>query len=166
MASLDQLQRHLGFTDAALTGDQNAYAVDVDEHAVDRNARCQSDVEPADQFRCEVRGRVPRHEDRDAVLQRDADKELVGLQLPAEHDAGNVQGEEFPVDPLLVLILHLLHIGVFHQTDDLDPSRREVFKISRQLQRRTVDVRLPDPDLRHVDLRRQVFEVHLGDNLI
>ena len=46
-----QLKRRLGFTDTALTRNQDALAVYVYQHAVHGNAGCQLHVQPADHFR-------------------------------------------------------------------------------------------------------------------
>ena len=166
VAALDQLQRHLRFADAALARDQDANAVDVDQDAVDRDAGRKAHIQPADELRHEVTGRALGHQKGHPVLHRVPAESLIRLQLAAKDHAGDVQREEPSVDVLLLLVLHLLHVGVLDQADDLNPPRRKVLKIPGHLHGRPVDIRLPDLDLRYVDLRCQVLEVHLRDHLI
>ena len=154
------------FSHAAFARNKDADAVYVDQYAVDRDAGRQPHIQPADDLAHEIGGGVLGHQKRHAVLKRVLHEEFVGLQLSAEHDARDIQRQEFFVDPVLLLLRHLLHVGILHQADDLDPSRRKMLKISRHLHGRPVDVRLSDLDLRDIDLRRQILEVHLRDHLI
>ena len=166
VASLDQFQGHLGFTDSALARDQDADAVDVDQHAVDRDAGRQPNIQPADDLAHEIGCGVLGHQERNAVFQGVFHEEFIGLQLSAEYDARNIHGKESLIDLVFPLRTHLLHIGMLNQTDDLDPPRRKVLEISRHLHSRPVDIGLPDLDLCNIDLRCQIYEVHLRDHLI
>ena len=69
------------------------------------------------------------------------------------------------VDFQLLFLRHGFHIGIFHKTDDLHPRGLMMLKITGKLKRRPVDVRLCDLDSLHVDLRRQIFQLHLRNNL-
>ena len=71
MPSLDQLQRRLGLTDAALARDQHALAVYVHQHAVHGDTGSQLHIQPADHFRHTGRSSLLAHQDRHAVLDRD-----------------------------------------------------------------------------------------------
>ena len=161
VSSLDQLQGRLRFSDAALARDQDALAVYVHQHAVNGDARRQPDVQPADGFGHEGGGGLLGHQDGNLLLNGDLTEERIRLKLPAVYHAGHGIGEKLIVDLQLPFLGHGFHIRVFHKADDLQPRRLMVFKIAGKLQRRSVEIRLCDPDSLHLDLRRQIFQLHL-----
>ena len=95
------------------------------------------------------------------LLNGDLTEERIRLKLPAVYHAGHGIGEKLIVDLQLPFLGHGFHIRVFHKADDLQPRRLMVFKIAGKLQRRSVEIRLCDPDSLHLDLRRQIFQLHL-----
>ena len=56
MAALEQFQRALGFADAGLALNEDAQAVDVNEHAVDRRGGGEAGLEDLAQLADEDRG--------------------------------------------------------------------------------------------------------------
>ena len=54
VSSLNEFKRRLGFTDPALTRDENSFAVYIDENTVNGNARSQLDIKPSDDLRHKV----------------------------------------------------------------------------------------------------------------
>ena len=165
MAALDQLQSRFRLTDAALAGDQKAHAVNVYQNTVDGNKGRKSYIEPADGFRHKGAGGLPGHQDRDAVTDRALQKNGVRPQVPAEYDGRYIKRHEPLKNILFLLCGHSCHIGMLHQTADLDPVHGEMLKISGQLNRRPVDIRLPDLDAAGVYFRCQILELHFGHEL-
>ena len=66
-------------------------------------------------------------------------------------------GKEFRIDRFLPLLIHALHIRVFHISDNLQTSGLKMLKIPCHLQCRSVDVGLGNLDPLHIHLRREVF---------
>ena len=60
----------------------------------------------------------------------------------------------------------MLQIGKFHETDNLHALMGKMLKISRQLKGRPVDLRNGDPVHRQIDVRRQIFQVHIPFQLL
>ena len=81
------------------------------------------------------------------------------MKPPAEDDAGRLLGYYPGIDFLLPLCGEVFHVGKLHKPDDLRSRLLEMFKISCQLQRRSVDVGLMDLDILNIDLRREIFEL-------
>ena len=165
VSTLDQFQSGLRLTDTALPRDQHALAVDIYKNAVHGDAGRQLYVQPADDLRHEGGSRLLRHEHGDLMLIRDLQEDLVRLQFPAEHHAGDgLIAQKLVIDLALSLFGQPSHIGIFHEPDDLQTGCVKMFKISGHLQGRPVDVGLRHLDLSYVDLRGHVFQFHLLDH--
>ena len=99
------------------------------------------------------------------MTDRALQKNGVRPQVPAEYDGGYFKGHEPLKNILLLLGGHPFHIGMLHQTADLDPVHSEMFKISGQLNGRPVDIRLPDLNAAGIYFRCQILELHFGHEL-
>ena len=165
VSSFNELQCRLRFADAALAGDENTFAVDINEHSVDGDHRSKTDIQPADNFGHERRGRLFGHENRALVFVCIFEKCFIRMEFAAEDHAGCTHPEEFVIDLLLALLRHLLHVGIFHESDDLNAVRIVVIKVAGEKNSRTVHIRLCDFDPRDIDVRCQIFQFFLLNNL-
>ena len=88
----------------------------------------------------------------------------IRFQVTAEHDTGNIISHQLLISFLTSLIRHAFHISVFHKSDNLQSGRIKMLKISCQLQCWTVDIRLCDLHMFHINLRCEIFQFHFFDN--
>lgn len=94
-------------------------------------------------------------------LSRFYDK-IIGFDVPAEHKTRKRKPEEFVEDlDIFFSGMHIRKIRMLHISADLHPRRVEVLEESRQLQCRTVNVRIRYQDLVRIDLRCIVFQIQL-----
>ena len=89
MASLDEFECGLGFTDTGLADDENAFAVNIDQYAVYGNAGCEFNVQPSDEFSHEYGCCLLCHVKRNAGFKGFFHEEFIGNQFTTENDTGN-----------------------------------------------------------------------------
>ena len=87
------------------------------------------------------------------------------MQFPAENNAGQRIVQQFFKNFPLPFLIQTVHIGIFHKSDNLQTRRLKMLKISCQLQRRSVDIRLRHLNLRDIDFRRQILPLELFNHL-
>ena len=88
----------------------------------------------------------------------------IRFQVTAEHNAGHVIGHQLLIRLPAGLVCQSLHISIFHKSNDLQTRGIKMLKISCQLQCRTVDIRLCDLHMFHINLRCEIFQFHFFDN--
>ncbi len=147
MPSLNQLQRRLGFTDAALPRNQNALAVNIHQHAVNGDAGRQPYIQPFDNFGGKGGGGLLCFQKGNFIFHCNLLEKVIRFQIPAEHNCRDIEGQKLSVNLLLALLRHRLHIAVLHKTDNLYSDCLEMLKIAGQLQCRPVNVRLGNLNL-------------------
>ena len=163
---MDQLQGHLTFTDTAFTGDQYTFTVNVYQHAVDADARCQFHLQPAGTL-CRKRGSIfVTAQDRDSHFFRCFFVLFCYRKIPAEYNTWHFIGHDLSQHLGTFLYTDLFHISIFHLSDDLDTMVVKIIKKICQLQGRTVGVRLGDLYIFNVYFRCQIDYLHLLDKFI
>ena len=166
MAALDQFQGRLGFADTAVTGQQDTDPVDIHQDTVNGNAGSQAHIEPAQDLRHKRTGRLAGEKHGHSVFASDFHDDVIRVHTAGKNHHGDIQGKELFKSGSLRLFIHLLDIGMLHQTDQLDSSRCEMIKIARQFQCGAVDLSLPDLDPFRGDLGREVDQIHFFDDFI
>ena len=165
MPSLDQLQSRLRFADSAFTGNQYALAVYIHQYTMHGNTGGKHNVQPADYFSHKSGGRFFGHKNRHILFFRDLKEKGIRMKLSGKYNTGNRIGQQLIINFLLSFLRHGFHIRVFHEADNLKACGLIMLKISRHLKRRPVDVRLGDFNPLYINFRRQIFQLHLFDDL-
>ena len=163
VSPLNQFQGSLALADAALAHNQHALAEYVNQNAVDTDTGSQLHVKPADDFCHQGRGGLIRHKAGNAIVITEFQKVFIRLLVAAEHQTGNLAGCELIVHPALLLLVHGINICLLYVSDDLNPLPVKMVKETRELQGRTVHVRMGQHNLVRVNLRRGVFKLHFYD---
>ena len=165
VAALDELDGGLALADAALAEQQKALAVDLDEHAVARDARRELDVEERDQRGQEARGAVGGAQQRDAVPLRRVEHLRRRLEAAREdHGRGLFLKKFFE---LALLLLHGVRaqIAVLVHPEDLDAGPVEIFEKPVEMQAGAVDVGARDINFRRLPRHIQRLERKFVDDL-
>ena len=121
MAPLDQLQRGLALAHAAFAGQENAYAVNVHQHAVTGHVGSQHPVKIHDSLQGEFGGLHPAHKDGNIPLRGDLQQLLGRGHAPAADDAGQVVAHVAPQHLFPHGGFDGFQIGHLHLADDLRP---------------------------------------------
>ena len=98
MSSADQFQRCLTLSNTALTCNENTFTVNIDQYAVDRNARSQFFAQCVDQFCHKFRSGTSRSKYRNPIFLCDAQKLLIRLQITAEDHTRDLIFQKLIVD--------------------------------------------------------------------
>ena len=165
VSSLNQLKRRLGFTDSALACNQDAFAIYVNQYAVNRNAGCQLDIQPTDQLCRKRTRRTLGHQKRNAFFNGNLPEQIIRMQLTTENNAGDRVIQKLLQHLLLFFFRHSLNIRVFYESNHLQTGRLKVFKIARHRKCRSVDIRQRNLNPLQVDFRSQIFQLHFFCNL-
>ena len=160
MSTLDQFQRSLALTDAALTHDQDTFAVYIHQYAMDGDARCQLYVQPADDLCHKIGCRFFGSKDRHIVFSSHLQHIFIRFRHRCEDHTGNLFGYKILKTVFSLFRIQVHQIGVFYITDNLYTFRGKMFKISCQLKGRSVDIRKGDAYMFHVHFRRKILQVH------
>ena len=92
-------------------------------------------------------------------------KQLIRLQFPAEYDSGNFAGKKSFINLLFAGFRKSFHISIFYKTNDLQSGGLEMLKVPGHLKCRSVDIRLCDLNFGNIQLRCQIFQFHLFNDL-
>ena len=163
MPPAHQFQRGLGLADTAFPRDQQTLAIDIHQHTVHGDTGSKLHIQPSDRLSHKCGSGFPGGKNGNPVYQRGLHKDGIRLQLTAKYYSRYIIAHKLVVDLPLSLVGHIFHIAVFHETDDLQPGGIKMLKISSQRQRRTIDIRLCNTDILHINLRRKVFQFHFFD---
>ena len=159
MAALDELDRRLALADAAVADEQNALAVDLDEHAVARDARRKLDVQVRDERGHDVRGRLRRAQNRHRVAARERAHLRARLDAASEDDGRRLLGKvAFERDAALIGAPALHHRDL-RAAHDRDARGVEIFEVAAQLHARPHDIARLDEDV--VGASRQIGRLKL-----
>ena len=86
---------------------------------------------------------------------------FVRHKAAAVDQAGDLFRQQTVKHLFFLIRLHLLDILLLHKPDDLNPVPVKMVKKTGQLQSGAVHIRMAHHRLLHVDLRSQVFQLHL-----
>ena len=147
MTALDQLDRGLRLADARVTEQQNALAVDLNENAVERDARRKLHAQGRNEGIDGRGGEIVRAQDGHAVLlrRRDALREQLDVARDEQHRDARFKQPVEAGAPLLRL--HLFHIARFDLAHHLNAVGVKIIKKAGKLKTGTVYVVLCDFDL-------------------
>ena len=140
MSASDQFERSLAFTDSAVTGDHQTLTIDIDQYAVNADARRQLLTKRIDQLRGKFGSRSSGTEYRYMVRQCLLQKDRIRRQISRKNNTRNIKLKERIITDLFLFIAHLLDICILYISDNLDTRLLEMLKISGKLQRRTVNI--------------------------
>ena len=133
MTSVDQLQRNLGLTDAALAHDQYTLSEKIEKYAMHAAARCQFDIQPADDLCHKCVGLLRGAQNRHLIFAGKLNQLLVNMKITAKQDARRLcvtlAARHDDLHHLQCVIQSLLlHVGMLDMTDDLNPSGVKIIK--------------------------------------
>ena len=150
MTTLNDLQRRLGFTYAALTQDQDTFTVYLDQYAMHGNTRSQFHIEVFDQRTHEFTGGLTGPKYRDLRLLCHSDQFIVRHMVTCQDQTRDilVKQSRQPFFPLFRC--QFIQISMLHISDQLDTVRTEMVVVAGQLQTRTGHVRHVDTDFFHI----------------
>ena len=104
---------------------------------------------------------------KESILRDDSNfsEKVIRIQFPAENNSRNRIVQKLLKDFSLSFFIQSIHVGILHKSYDLQTCCLKMFKISRHLQGRSVDIRLCKLDLGDVNLRCQIFPFKLVNYL-
>ena len=140
VAALDELQRGLALADAAVAHQEQALAVDLDQHAVQGHARGQRFLQRVDHVRLEFRGVHLGDEHAAVILARHLDALGEGGHAVADDERADVVLHETLEGAQPLLGGEGVEIGALDAAHDLDASGVEIVVEPGQLHGGTVDV--------------------------
>ena len=141
VSTFNQFQCSFTLTDSTFTHDQHTDTVYINQHTMNRNAWCKLHIQPSDDLCCKFRCLLLCLEYRDICLFCHLQKHLFRWKIPAEDQTRNLIRKQCLINPLfLIFICHLLQKCIFYITNDLYTFRIKMFKKSRQLQCRSVNI--------------------------
>ena len=139
MATLEQLGCGLAFADAAFAHEQQALAVDLDEHTVARNARGQRVLEVGDETGDDIGRGLQTAQNGDIVLFCHLHALGHWLDVAREDEGGDVIGEQLVEGLGAALRGEGVEIGRLGIADDLQAQRLKMRKKACQGQTGTHD---------------------------
>ena len=140
VAALNELDGGFAFTHAAVAYQQDALAVDLDEHAVAGDAGGQLHVEQGDQVRHHVGGGIPGGEQGNVIALRSGGHVATGIDVPGHNDGGGAQGEKVVDGLCLFLFTQAFQHGHFRAAQHSDALGVEIVAEAVQLQAGADDV--------------------------
>ena len=140
VAALDELDGRLALADAAVAVDEDALAVDLDQHAVAGHAGGQGALEVGDQARDDIGRRVLRAEHGHVVFFRHLQAFRHRLEAAGEDQRRALVGQEMVKNDDPLLRRELLQVGRLHRAADVDAHRLIVVKKTGQMQARAADI--------------------------
>ena len=147
VAALDQLDRRLALADAAVADQQDALAVDLDEHAVARDARRKLNVQIRDEGSHDVGCGFRRAQQRHAVADRQRVHFLARLDAAGKNDGRRLLGKVAFERNAALVGAPALHHRRLRTADDRNALGVEIFEIAAQLHARPHDVARLDQDI-------------------
>ena len=170
MPAVDELECGLGLADAAVADEQDAYAADVEQLAVDGVAGCERGGEIVHHVALNGGGGLVADKERSGMPFGDMLHVFRDGVLVRDDDAGHAFGEQ-ALELLRSLFgVQRLEISHLRIAEDLDPVLREELVEPRKKQPRTVggggaehDVLLRGEDDLELEIRREFFG---GDRLL
>ena len=160
MSTLDQFQRSLALTDAALTHDQDTFAIYIHQYAMDGDARCQLHIQPADDLCHKIGCGFFCYKNRHIVLSSHIQHIFIRFRHRRKDHTGNLFGYKILKTAFSLFRIQVHQISILYITDNLYTFRGKMFKISCQLKGRSVNIRKSDAYMLHVHFRRKILQVH------
>ena len=127
---------------------------------MDTDAWSQFYLQPPDDLRHQIGGRLLRNKAGHAVMVAQCDHILIRILVSRINQTRNLTGQKLVIHLHLAVMFHLSDVLLLHIADNLDPLIVEMVKKTCQLQRRTIDIRMAQHDFLRIDLRCHVPEVH------
>ena len=92
-------------------------------------------------------------------------KEVIGLKLPTEDNTGNRVIQQSLVYDFLSGLCQTLHIRIFNKSDNLKSCCFEMLEITGHLKCRSIYIRLCNLNLLDVDLRSEILQILVLNNV-
>ena len=134
MATLQKLHRRLAFADAALAGNQHAFAVHLHEHGVAGNPGCQEGFEVRNDGGNHGTGGFIAAQYGNVMLFRHLHQLLVRLNIPGNEHSRGFEGQETVINPASLEAGKFIQVAGLHVADHLEPHRLKVLEKACQLQ--------------------------------
>ena len=141
MSTTDQLQSCLTFTDTALAHNKDALAINIDQYAVNGNTGCQLFCQLIDQLCCKTGCGITGSKNRDSISRCQFQELFFRLKITTKDHTRNIIAQKLPVMLMSMFFRHMIKIGIFYCSDNLYTFLLKMFKKSRHLQCRTIDIR-------------------------
>ena len=147
VAAFHQLNGGLALAHAAVAQDEDAFAVDLHEHAVTGHAGGQFYVQDVDEGAEQRGSALGGDQQRHLVLTGKLQEFRQNFQPAADDDSGRLQREHLFQMAAAVRLGQLLQIGDLHHAADLDAAGVKILVVPRQHDARTVHIRGVDGDV-------------------
>ena len=166
MAPLHQLDGRLALAHAALPGDEDALAVDLQHGAVAGDPRTQIDIQGGDQLRLENGGVQLRGQQAHLVFLRHFQAFRVDLHAVADDEGGDMPLHQLREDLAPLRGGQSLQVHDLHRAHELDALVVKMAEKPYQLHAGPVQIRRDDADAfkigRRIDLFQAEFLHQLG----
>ena len=166
VAALDQLNCGLALADAAVSQQQDAFAVHLHEHPVTGDAGSELDVQIGNQRRHKAGGCIRGAQQRHLILFAAGLQLAQHLQPPGNHNRRRLLGDKFVDAGRPGFRRKILQIAVLAFAEDLDAVAVKIVEIPAQRQTGTVDVAAGHETCRRVHRHVYRFERCLLDNIL
>ena len=140
MSAFNQLNGSLALAYTAVAQNQDTFTINFYQHAMQRNAGCQRNLQGCNQCTGYRGGKFVGTQNRNIIFFRSFYHFRNNINISCNDNRRNAGRTQFIKNIQTLFAVKLFHIGIFNLTHDLQAICFKVIKEACQLQARTIDI--------------------------